>query len=83
MQKRKLSYDISSLDVRHMEAVLEIIKDSVALDTTQSEIEIDIDSLDTATLRRLRDLVQMMTAKKSDGQGSVAKPSLKPPGSSH
>ena len=70
LQKRKLSYDIGALDSKHLDAVLDIIKDSVSLDTSQDEIVIDIDSLDTATLRRRRDLVQSFTAKKADGSGA-------------
>ncbi|KAF7730999.1 hypothetical protein EC973_001045 [Apophysomyces ossiformis] len=57
-QKKELSEKINNLSSNRMNTVLQIIQSSMPnLDKDQDEIELDIDSLDRATLHRLHDFV--------------------------
>lgn len=69
-EKRRLSSGINSLAPSHLAVVVKIIKEKLPnLTSEKNEIVIDIDSLDTATLRSLESFVQ--STKK--------KPKRKPP----
>ena len=54
-EKRSLSKDMALLNQAHIDEVLQIISERMPLDTNGSgEVELDMDALDTATLRELQ-----------------------------
>ena len=62
-EKRKLSNDINKLSSEHLGMVVKIIKQKMPIGDVD-EIVIDIDSLDTSTLRDLEQYVLKMKKKK-------------------
>lgn len=64
-EKKKLSANINSLAPIHLAVVVKIIKEKIPTLTSGSkEIVIDIDSLDTSTLRSLESFVESTKKKK-------------------
>ena len=58
-EKKQLSYDINFLAPEMLTEVVEIIRESIpTLRSSEEEIELDIDSLDVKTLRKLQAFVQ-------------------------
>eukprot|EP00127_Corallochytrium_limacisporum_P000153 Clim_evm14s6 gene=Clim_evmTU14s6 len=57
-EKTQLHTDISNMDENGMQAVVDIVSKRLNLDSTADELEIDLYSLDAATLRKLQEEVK-------------------------
>ena len=71
-EKRNLSNDINTLESEHLASIIRIIKrNSKSCTEDSDEIIIDIDNLDTLTLRKLEIYVQKVKNKRERGKGKV------------
>jgi hypothetical protein len=68
-EKRALVTQIYKLPPEKIERALDIIRESIATNADDGEIEIPIDSLDTLTLRKLQKFIQDNTEKKKRNMG--------------
>lgn len=69
-EKRALVTQIYKLAPEKIERALDIIRESIATNADDGEIEIPIDSLDTLTLRKLQKFIQDNTEKKKRSLGA-------------
>lgn len=69
-EKRALVTQIYKLAPEKIEKALDIIRESIATNPDDGEIEIPIDSLDTLTLRKLQKFIQDNTEKKKRSLGA-------------
>ena len=70
-EKRALSVAINTLDQDHLTRVVEIIQASMPLGSADEEIEVDIDTMDTSTLRELQSYIMELSASGSRQNGGA------------
>jgi len=70
-EMRKLSSSINSLSYKHLNTIITIIRQSMPNLSGDGEIEIDLHSLDTQTLRKLETFVNSIKRKKSKKKGTT------------
>jgi len=64
-EMKRLSTAINSLPFEHLSAIVKIINEKLPPESTQSELDFDINVLDNATLRRLEAYVDSVKRKKN------------------
>lgn len=69
-EMRKLSATINSLSYKHLNTIIKIIQESMPNLAGEGELEIDLNSLDNATLRKLETFVESVKKKKSSRRKS-------------
>ena len=70
-EMRKLSATINSLSYKHVETIIGIIQQSMPNLSSEGEVEIDLHSLDTATLRKLEGFVSSVKKKVKSPEPSI------------
>lgn len=77
-EMRKLSGTINSLPYKHLNTIIKIIQESMPNLAGEGELEIDLNSLDNSTLRKLEAFVATVKKKKPRKKisGGVAPPSV-------
>lgn len=73
-EKRELTKSLDQLPPENMERVLEIIRERQHLGEEDGQIEIDMDSLDDATLRALNDYVKSISVQKRPREDDGGEP---------
>lgn len=68
-EKKRLSHDINNLASEHLTVIVKIIKQKMSISESSDEIVIDIDALDTSTLRELELYVQKVKKRKGSRRG--------------
>jgi len=69
---RKLSATINSLSYKHLNTIIQIIQESMPSLGGEGELEIDLNSLDTVTLRKLEAFVATVKRKKSKKKSNLS-----------
>jgi len=70
-EMRQLSTTINSLSCKHLNTIIQIIQESMPSLAVEGEIEIDLNSLDNATLRKLEAFVSTIKKKKPKKKSGV------------